>query len=347
MKPLISCIMSNYNTEPEMFKIAIDSILSQTLEDFELILIDDKSTDETSTKIIREYAKKDSRIIAIYNERNKGLAGALNEGLKVARGEYIARFDTDDICVKNRFEKQISYMKKNNLDICSTFSHPFGAYEDVVATWFHTCKLLPVQMLFSCYICHPSVMMKTSFLKKYNLCYDEAFDGAEDFDLFSRCCEKKARICIMPEVLLHYRLHGSSVCHTQKPKQIVLSKKICKRQLDNMQVKYSEDEWNLHLILCGLHPYKQENYKDLKAWCQKLICVNKENACFEPGAFSKVIYNRFLGAVLKAELPLQKKIKIICSDFNLLSYSNIAAIIYKKVFKFMYKLKGQGKNAEK
>ena len=149
MIPDISCIMANYNTDPVMFRAALDSILNQTFSNFELILIDDKSTNENSKKVIDEYCKKDSRIVAIYNKENKGLAGSLNEGLKIARGKFIARFDTDDICVKNRFERQLTYMEDRQIDICSTFAHLFGEYEGVVSTNFIYCGEVAAQLLFS------------------------------------------------------------------------------------------------------------------------------------------------------------------------------------------------------
>lgn len=344
MKPLISCIMSNYNTEPEMFRKAIDSILEQTLSDFELILIDDKSTTVESTNVIREYEKKDSRIVAIYNEHNKGLAGALNIGLEVAKGDYIARFDTDDICVRDRFEKQISYMKKNKLDICSTFAHLFGAYNNVVSTCFYSCEDVASQLLFSCYIYHTPVIMKRVFLLEHGLMYDETFDGAEDFDLFTRCRQAGARIAIMPEVMFHYRLHPSSVCHTQKPKQIELSKKICKRQLDEIKLSYSKTEWNLHLILCGLKQYTEEENDDLGKWCKKLINQNESIMNFDKKSFSNVVYNRYLGAILKSEISIKRKFSIIIRNRNLFSFANIYAIAYKTIFKRKYQVKGKLRN---
>lgn len=347
MKPLVSCIMSNYNTEPEIFRIAIESILNQTLQDFELILIDDKSTDENSKNIIGEYAKKDSRIVAIYNEVNLGLAGALNEGLKIAQGKYIARFDTDDICVKDRFEKQIKYMRANNIDICSTFAHLFGAYEDVVSTSFYSCEAVAAQLLFSCYIYHPSIMMTRFFLNKNELTYDLEFDGAEDFDLFIRCRNEGAKICILPKVLFHYRIHSSSVCYTQKPKQIILSKQICKRQLDWMQIYYSDNELNLHFILCGLEKYTEDKYEMLDLWCEKLIKTNNRDQYFDTKIFPQIVYNRFFNVLMKSDINLLKKFLYFCKNKNLFSMSNIYSVMYKKVYSTIYQLKGGNIDARK
>lgn len=342
MKPSISCIMSNYNTDPSMFREALDSILDQTYKDFELILIDDKSTDIRSKKVIEEYVRRDARIVALYNEKNKGLAGALNEGLKAAKGEYIARFDTDDICVRDRFERQMDYMKANGVDICSTFAHLFGDYEYVVSTSFSTCEEVAAQLLFTCYIYHTPVMMKRSFIEDHGLWYDVEFDGAEDFDLFSRCREAGARICIMPEVMFHYRLHSRSICHTQNSKQVRLSNEICRRQLDHIGMKYSSDEWKCHQILCGLESYSSELYSPVEKWCRKLIAGNHKSGDHDKKVFAEVVYNRFLTAVMRSGLGTAEEVLTILGNRNLRSWRNINAVIYKKMFALKYKLKGGG-----
>lgn len=339
MKPLISCIMSNYNTQPEMLRMALDSILEQTLEDFELILIDDKSTDKESKYVVDEYAQKDTRVLPIYNQENMGLAGALNIGLKAARGEYIARFDTDDICVKERFEKQLKYMREKDVDVCSGYGHLFGAYDDIVSTSFHSCEAVAAQLLFSCYIYHTPVMMRKSFLEQHQLLYDENFDGAEDFDLFARCRDAGARICIMPKVLFHYRIHSSSVCHTQKSKQILLTEQICRRQIEQLKLKYSEDEFNTHKILCGLNEFTAEEYQSLNLWCEKLIRINNNKLYFNEKLFPKVVYNRFLGAILKSGLSKKEKIRYILQNHHLLIPANLYAIVYKETYKFIYEFK--------
>ena len=345
MLPVISCIMSNYNTEPVMFRKALDSVLQQTYRDFELILIDDKSTDLESRKVVEEYARRDSRVVAIYNTENQGLAGSLNIGLKWARGKYIARFDTDDICVANRFERQIEYMEKKNADICSTFSHLFGDYDRVVSTCFISFESVAVQMLFSCYIYHTPVMMKHSFLEENGLTYDVRFDGAEDFDLFSRCREAGAKICIMPEVMFHYRLHSSSVCHTQNTKQVKLSREICKRQLDNMQVGYDSDEWKCHQVLCNLKEFSVDMYEAVDEWCKKLLKINDKKEIFDKKSFEKVVYNRFFTSIVRSNCSRREKFCLIIRNRKLCSWTNTYSAIYKKIFAFSYKLRGRGCNA--
>ncbi len=107
-KPRVTVLMSVYNGE-KYLREAIDSILNQTFKDFEFLIIDDGSTD-SSADIIRSYT--DFRIRLIQNEKNIGLTRSLNKGLKLAKGEYIARMDVDDISLPIRFEKQVSFLDK-------------------------------------------------------------------------------------------------------------------------------------------------------------------------------------------------------------------------------------------
>ena len=112
MKPEISVIMSVYNDEKYIAK-AIDSILTQSFSNFELIICDDYSTDRSSN-IIEKYVKQDNRIVFFKNEKNLGLATSLNRCIERAKGKYIARMDSDDISLPNRFEVEYNYLEDNS-----------------------------------------------------------------------------------------------------------------------------------------------------------------------------------------------------------------------------------------
>ena len=110
----VSVILSAYNEEECWFREAVESILNQSYENFELILILDNPNNTLLEGIINEYANKDNRIVYIKNEKNLGLVKSLNKGLEYARGKYIARMDADDISLSDRFEKQIRCFKEDN-----------------------------------------------------------------------------------------------------------------------------------------------------------------------------------------------------------------------------------------
>ena len=120
--PKISVVMSCYN-RAEYSKLAIESILNQTYKDFEFIIIDDCSTDNTAD-VIQEYADKDERIVFIKNKQNMDYNYNLRKGFEIAKGEYIARMDDDDISMPERFEKQVEYLDKHpEITVLGTFIH--------------------------------------------------------------------------------------------------------------------------------------------------------------------------------------------------------------------------------
>ena len=114
---MISIIMSTYKEEENLLRESIESILNQTYKDFEFIIILDFPENNLHKKIIEEYSKIDNRIRFFVNEKNLGLTGSLNRGLSLAKGEYIARMDADDISLPYRLERQLEYIKKNQYDL--------------------------------------------------------------------------------------------------------------------------------------------------------------------------------------------------------------------------------------
>ena len=226
--PRISVLMPAYNSEQYVAE-AIESILNQTFADFEFIIINDGSKDNTA-KIIQEYAKKDARIKFVNHTKNKGLIGVLNEGLDLARGEYIARMDSDDISLSMRFEKQVAYMDAH--PECGVLGTWFQTFGNATNTVRHPERIRLLNILADQHVGHPTVMMRKSVLDKYGFRYDPNYKHAEDFELLSRMV-MVTEIHNLPEILLRYRWAGTniSVIHsatqqnvTQRVKQNILNK---------------------------------------------------------------------------------------------------------------------------
>ncbi|RLA87462.1 MAG: hypothetical protein DRG40_00235 [Deltaproteobacteria bacterium] len=242
-KPKVSVLMSVYNGE-RYLREAIESILNQTFTDFEFIIIDDGSTDSTP-KILTSYASKDNRIRLIRIEKNLGIAAALNKGLEVASGKYIARMDADDISLPNRLSMQLDYMEKNSscsvvatrIALIDNKGNIIGYWrEDIKTTQYYEIRnFLPRK---NC-IAHPTVMIKTAIAKKYT--YNENQPYAQDYDLWLRLCSNGERIEKINEVLLYHRIHPISVTYLTissgaerkniKTKAIFLRDKIKTRKL--------------------------------------------------------------------------------------------------------------------
>ena len=224
--PIVSVVMSVYNSELYL-REAIESVLSQNFSDFELIIINDGSTDG-SLGLIQEFVKNDSRVCCISRE-NRGLISSLNEALEAASGQYIARMDADDICYPTRFFTQYSYMEEYGLDICGgdyVIIREDGSFlrENIVPKQAFEISLT---MASSVPFAHPSVMMRRSFLIENKLVYG-AYDSkfTDDIDLWMSMYEAGAKFGNTPGPLIKYRQVGNSysqVHHVAMKKEVLVS----------------------------------------------------------------------------------------------------------------------------
>lgn len=225
--PLISVILPVFNAENYIGQ-AVESILQQTLTDFELIVIDDGSTDN-SLKVIEKYAEIDPRI-KIVSRENRGLVASLNEGIVLARGTWVARMDQDDISLPQRFACQLQRLKDTNVDICGSAIRCFGKHK-YKRSYPVTQKAIEALILFESPFAHPTVMMRRTFIVE-NL-YSEHYTNAEDYELWHRACGMGIRMTNVPDVLLLYRTHDHQVSVTRNSSQRSTSQLIRKMQWDH------------------------------------------------------------------------------------------------------------------
>ena len=203
--PLVSILMPVYNTAPYL-KEAMDSMLSQTFKDFELIVLNDCSPDNAD-EILDMY--NDPRIVRYKGERNMGLSNVLNAGMDMAKGKYIARMDSDDISLPNRLEVQVKYMEEHpDIDLCSCGMKMFGAKDDV---WIRDAdpEKVKVTALFFSPILHASSIWKKESFDKYGLRFRQEMVPAEDYDMWCRALSKGLKLVNLPNVLYRYRIHPS------------------------------------------------------------------------------------------------------------------------------------------
>lgn len=274
--PVISVLMPAYNAA-EFISEAINSILSQTFTDFELIIIDDGSTDNT-VQIIQSYT--DSRIVFIKNEVNLKLIKTLNKGIGLARGKYIARMDADDISLPERFEKQISIFDSyNGIDIVSTLSYIMsgdgGKIHQQLNIFPYNFETVRFISLFFPVITHPGVMVRASVFKGNHYLDSPSVLHVEDFELWNRLFVRRKCICyILPKPYLMYRQTVSSINSINREQQ---KKKVCALSL--MYIKeetgYSISEETLRTIngldkVCSL-----EKMRKAKAEIDKLQLIYK------------------------------------------------------------------------
>ena len=230
--PLVSIIMSVHNGMPFLHE-AIDSILSQTIQAFEFIIIDDGSTDLTPT-VLERYQSLDRRVRVIKLEENLGLPTCLNIGIDQSKGKYIARMDADDISLPYRLEEQVKFLEDHpDIDMAGTgyividdFGKNKGAYlvsaDPAVIKW---------SFIFSNPIAHPSVMIRTSTLKK-NGGYDEQCLRSQDYDLWWRI-SLDGRISNVQKVCLLFRRHENRVSVRHSEQQQSYARNISRKYLSS------------------------------------------------------------------------------------------------------------------
>lgn len=205
-KPLVSVILPVYNAELYLFE-SIQSILNQTYTNFELIVINDGSSDN-SLNIIHNF--KDKRLILINNNTNKGIVVCLNSAISISKGELIARMDADDISLPNRLEIQLhQFLKNTNLILC-------GSYYNIIYKNIELKTIeLPVnnneiksRLIFNNQIAHPSVMFRKSLW--VNNQYSEHDFGCEDYGLWLSS-QKQGEYYNIPIPLIKYRVHSANI----------------------------------------------------------------------------------------------------------------------------------------
>lgn len=219
-QPLVSVIMPVYNAG-EFLRPALDSVFGQTYKNIEVIVVNDGSTDG-SLKILREYAKEESRFKIINIKKNQGPAEAANLGIKKAKGDFVARMDADDLMPKRRIEKQVKYLLRHpdvmvlggQVELLTRDGQPIvlkkfpEKHEDILKMAFVT---MPIQQ--------GAMMVNKSLLPKRFVWYRKSFKTSEDLDFLFRAFQY-GRGANLAGTVLYYRQHGESISQAEDPKKI-------------------------------------------------------------------------------------------------------------------------------
>lgn len=235
--PLISIITPNYNCS-RFITETIESVLAQTYTNWEMIIVDDCSTDD-SYQIALNYAAKDLRIKVLQNEQNSGAAFSRNSALDIAQGEYIAFLDSDDLWENNKLEKQIAFMQENNCDFSYTIYDLFDENSESLNKRVRIPNELSYfKYLHHCYTGCLTVMYKKeiaenirSFLIKNN----------NDYGLFLQVIKKSKNAMGLKECLAHYRIRSSSISR----KKLGKIKPYFQLMHDNLHLPYLISCWFL------------------------------------------------------------------------------------------------------
>lgn len=280
--PLISVVLPVYNVENYIAE-AIESVLKQTIQDFEILIIDDCSTDNT-LDVVRTY--DDERIKIITKECNKGLIDSLNIGFELAKGKYIARMDGDDVNVFSRFEKQVNVLKSNSsIKACGCWLQEFGAGNRVIKHKKHH-EEIAANLLWHCSMSLCCAMLDSAWAKQFQ--FDETKKHVEDYDFWAKM-HLTGRFYNIQEVLYHYRIHNNQVSHlhhiTQKLGDVQI--KLALYKLMQYDPKFFPEDV-LRKMLLNKELFQPKELKLFFQFLNKIENLNQKSKIFHPYYLAKV-----------------------------------------------------------
>lgn len=291
--PLISIVMSVFDTPDDWLVQSIESILQQTYKNFEFIIVDDDCK-KSNKDILKAFACKDERIVLLKNEVNMGLTKSLNKGLNVAQGSFIARMDADDVSLPDRIESQLKCFKKNKkLVVCGTNAwilkgsqrYPFGVP-------LCSSKSLKCMLLWKDVFIHPSVMLNADIMRKYNLLYDENFRTAQDYELWCRF-SNYGDVMNLPNQLCVYRAHENQVSSKLQNNQSNNRNQIILSNLNMLGIKCDEERLKIFLAIMN---YEKSCIKPYSIIKETMVLCCKMFACcgfYSIASIREFLWNAF------------------------------------------------------
>lgn len=241
--PLVTVLMPCYNGE-KYLREAIDSILNQTLSDFEFLIINDGSTD-SSEEIIKSYS--DPRINYVKNEMNMRLIATLNKGIKLAKGKYLARMDADDISMPSRLQEQVAFMESHpEVVLCGTGFENFSEGQPpVVVRYSPDHNTICLKHFFQIHLSHGTCIFRTRQIIDNNLFFNPDFSHAEDYELWSRMVDA-GKLANIQNVLYRVRRHEGEVSVQYAGVQRANSLRVRHINFQKIGVEMSEPELLLY-----------------------------------------------------------------------------------------------------
>jgi len=320
IKPLISVNMVVHNGEKFIFE-SINSILNQTFINFELIIINDGSTDKTK-EIISSF--KDPRIISKNNEKNNGIVYSRNMAAKLSLGKYIAIQDADDISLPNRLELELEFLNNNpDFGLVGSFAELIdasGKSLNKIQSKYLSFQNIKINLLFKNCFTHSSILYRKDILIKY--LFSSNFENyCEDYDMIVKV-SNKMKVFNINKVLIKYRIHGKNISLNNKNIQ-KNNRKIISNQLKNLDIDPSKRELDIHLNLSKKIVHENlELLIDSLYWLEKLFIYNKKNNIYSQDEFYEKISDLWFNLVNN---PKVFSIKLIAPYYksSILKFSNI------------------------
>lgn len=289
--PVVSVLMPVFNAE-KYVEEAINSILDQTLKDFELIVLNDASTDASKNIIL---SIQDTRIRYIENETNQGLAYSRNRLLGEANSKYIAWLDADDVAYPTRLEEEYDFLEANPehalvsgwARLVDSVGKPTGNFIKSYIPDRYLSELL----LFVNYFVQSAVMIRREFLPEVH--YRPEFPPAEDYELWVRIAAKHP-VCILPKVLVDYRIHTTNTSSVQQQRSENGVKLNHKTQLEALGIEPTNEEIDLHYAIAFKKAESQDFLRKVSDWLQRIEVQNNITGSFDAKSLRYILAHRWM-----------------------------------------------------
>jgi glycosyltransferase involved in cell wall biosynthesis len=296
--PVLSIIMPVYNSVNYLAE-AVESVLLQTFTNFELIIIDDASTDG-SAEIISGF--KDDRVKKLRNQQNQGIVYSRNRGLDRARGNFVAQFDSDDIAMPKKFEKQINFLKQNpDFGMVGSWVKMIDSEGKLMGqTWKLPAKpkLIPAIMLFRNYFVQSTIVARKEAIPSGG--YKTGYDVVEDYKMWIEIA-RKHMVWNLPEHLVDYRVHGASATNSDNARLDHQYKLIFADLFSELNIELDDDNFKTHLLIKHSGPIQNiEALRQIEEHLKLIVSQNKKMQVYNQKALAKVVSNRWLKCCVRA-----------------------------------------------
>jgi glycosyltransferase involved in cell wall biosynthesis len=329
--PKITVIMPVYNCELYIQE-AVESILNQTYSDFELLIIDDASSDQT-VSIIKKY--NDPRIQLIEKPLNTGYTNSLNYGLLLAKGKYIARMDGDDISLPKRFAKQVAYMEAHpEVVVCGTSYKIVGNDKHISIPENH--DVIKLAFLKTNCILHPSVMIRKSVLDEFSIIYDTSKEPAEDYDMWVRL-STYGKLHNLQDILIEYRIYTGQVSRKRTIEQKKNDSIIKFQLLNHLDIIIEDEERD---FLTNFFKEREAiSFRDIKIFkqLQKKIFKSNTDGFFEPIGFDQYLIDLEANVIRRCFLKQKRYSPLMYFEYLKTKYKWNAGLGTKQELKLLIK----------
>lgn len=325
-KVKVSIVMTAYNSEMYIAE-TIKSILEQTYVDYELIIVDDGSTDST-TDIINSFF--DNRITLICNNTNSGICFSSNRGIEAATGEYIARIDSDDICHKDRIEKQVEYLDSHDdIFMCAGSITRFktGSKKQRKFIMGQNTEEIKFRLMYSNPICHSTVMFRREEYMSMLYCYKK-YIHSQDYYLWTNFLVDGKKVAVINDCIVDYRENEFGITAVNGDEKNNIEAREIRKEYIKKMINNSEIESILIDVISGdINKYRFENYYGaIKYWA---------NVCFEGCDTKSYIQEFVFDIMLKAQsipfIHIIESVRKRCFGFNFFFTKRGLKLVYHSI----------------